>query len=79
MRGGYSNRLKDLPADSFALTFDRKELAVFFYDDLLNRLQIFFDISPFKTVARFIKMLINFGESPVKFLYCYLFLILLSF
>jgi len=33
---------------------------MFFYDDLLKRLQILFDVCPFKTVARLIKASIQF-------------------
>jgi hypothetical protein len=47
--------LKDLTAGPFAFTSDSQGLAILFYDDLLKRFQVLFDVRPFKTVARVIK------------------------
>jgi hypothetical protein len=52
--------LKDLTAGPFAFTSDSQGLAILFYDDLLKRFQVLFDVRPFQTVAPLIKTSIQF-------------------
>jgi hypothetical protein len=52
--------LKDLTAGPFAFGSNNEGLALFFYDNLLKRFQILFNVCPFKTMARLIQTAIQF-------------------
>src|SRR4030042_4511620 len=66
-RDGYPNRLKDLTAGPFAFGSNNEGLALFFYDNLLKRFQILFDVCPFKTMARLIQTSIQlFSQNKGK-------------
>jgi hypothetical protein len=52
--------LKNPTAGPFAFASDNEGLVMFFYDNLLKRFQILFDVCPFKTMFRLIKTSIQF-------------------
>ena len=52
---GDAGSLEDLVADSQALTADCESLSVVIYRNLLKRIQILLDVSPFEIVSGFFK------------------------